>query len=491
MNLKNATRNHRRILWAVFATAFFLNLTGIKIREAQSAIEKETEQEKEARIRREKLTQLENLARPGSPSAKTEKSAEEIEGKQAMTAELLLEEKEGAQEGTMSEEERAAREELKRLKKELLRFPKRDRFSFGGDFNYTYDSNVNRNLIHHEKDNSLFELSPYMSFDFGGRKTDMRAEYRWNRKYNDQFPEGKDTAFQEISLRSGRKIGKRTTLSLNDRIGRESFRVQGIDDGKEIRWDNSHRASLNYQLNRKLSFNLNADYARRDFPHENFDQTGDWQFSLEPSASYLLTPKSRFDFGYSWRITEDKTKTSDSTTHLFRISYFGKITGKSSLQADFSQSFQDPDTANASSSNQTASSLGYIWQVTPKTSLRLLYSNTFTLTLSDSISGASLLKTEGRSRVNALSASLRFRLNRKLSTEFSFDGTHTHTKTKTTGAANVRTGVYTFPFQVAADYQLAKWFRLRLAYTFHYQYGNEKTDENRAHTWLVGTSWSF
>lgn len=494
MNLRSAAKGQGRIVWAVLVTAFFLNLTVGGIQEARTATA--TEQEKEAaRSRREKLEQLEKLSKPQTkPSTEEEKTAGEIkaERESAMVTQLLLEEKKSAlKAAATSEEEKAAREELERLEKELLHFPKRDRFSFGGDFDLTYDNNVNRNSIHHEKGDTLFNINPFVNLDLGGKKTNLRAEYRWQRKYNAKVSEGRDTTVQELTVRSGRKIGKRTTLSLNDRLTRESLRIQGIDDGNKIRWDNSHRASLNYELNRKLSFNFDADYANRYFSHENFDQDGDWQFSLEPSVSFQMRPKTRFNFAYSWRTTQIKTKASDATTHLLRVGYFGKITGKSSLQADFSQSFQDPDSAQASSSNQTTSSLGYIWKMTPKTSLRVLYSNTFTLTLSDSVSGVNLSKTESRSRTNALSLSVRFRPYRKLSTEFSFDGSHTHTKTKKTATANARTGVFTFPFQLAADYELAKWLRLRFSYTFQYQYGNEKSDENRAHTWFVGTNWSF
>ena len=432
-----------------------------------------------------------------APAAETrggEVQSREIEAEResAMDAHTLIEEKKkGLEEAGSPEDRKQLKEELDQLKRELLRFPKRDRLSFGGDFDITQDSNVFRRVIRSEDSDTLFQMSPYAEFDLGGRQTDLRAEYRWNRQYNAKFSEGRDTLTQEWILRSGRKIAKKTTLSLNNRLGRQSVRDVSIHDGRQIRWDNSHRASLNHKLNRKLTLNFEADYSRRDFPHENFDQDGDWQLQLDPNVFFQITPKTRLTAGYRLILAQNKTKTNDNTKHEFRVGYTGQITGKSSLSLDFAQTFHDPDSAVVANSDTTVSSAGYIWQATPKTSIRLFYSNTYAHSVSDSVSGSALLKLTTRTSSDTLSTSVRFRLHRKINTEFSFDGSHSASRTQQTGAANTHSQTWTFPFQAAVDYQVLRWMRLRFAYTFRHQIGNERSDENRSHTWFFGTNLAF
>lgn len=382
---------------------------------------------------------------------------------------------------------------LQRYQKELLRFPKRDRLSYGGDLDMTYDNNVNRNVIRSEEGDTLFRMAPFVKLDLGSRKTDLAVEFRSSHSYNAKVPEGgRDVLRLEGTLRAGRKFGKKTTVSLNDRLSSTLVRHEEIDDdGKKVSYDNSHRLSVNHPMNRKLTLNFEADYSRTDFPHELFDQDGSRTVQLDPNLFFNLTPKTRISLGYRWSVSRNRTESSDKTTHEFRVGYSGKITGKSSLQIDLSQAFDDPDSAQAARADRTTVSTAYIWQATPKTSLRVLYSNSFTHSISDSVSGANLLKTTTRSASDSLSTSVRFRLNRKTSTEFSFDGSHSHSKTRQTGADNTRSRTWTFPFQGAVDFTLTRWLRFRFAYTYRHQIGNEDSNEHRAHTWFFGSNVSL
>jgi len=282
---------------------------------------------------------------------------------------------------------------------------------------------------------------------------------------------------------------KKTTLSLNDRLTRTSTRAQGIDDGKKISWTNAHRAGLSYEYNPKLTLNFEANYSNTYLPHESFDETSSFSFDLDPNLLFRPTPKTRLTLGYRWSIARVHTEATDATTHVFRVGYSGEITPKSSVSADFSWTLQDPDSAQAAQSKQYSTVLGYIWQATRKTSLRISYSSSFKRSLSDSISSGQLLKSSTLTSSDTWSLSTLFRPHRKINTEFSFNGSHSHSKTKKTGSLNTRSRTFTFPFQAAVDYDLTRWLRLRLSYTYRHRIGNErKTDEARSHTWFVSTS---
>lgn len=383
-------------------------------------------------------------------------------------------------------------EELKKYQRELLRFPKRDRLSFGGDFSMTYDNNLNRNVIRSEEGDTFFHLVPFVKLDLGSRKTDFVVEFQPSRDYYVKVPEGKDFKKFEVTVRTGRKIGKKTTLSLNDRLTATIRRDAEIDDdGKKVQYDNAHRLSLNHTLNRKLSLNFGADYNQTYLPHENFDQDSNSSVQLDPNLFFNLTPKTRLSLGYRWSISRSRTEASDKTAHEVRWGYSGKITGKSSLQVDLSYALDDPDSAQAAKADRMTLSTAFLWQVTPKTSLRLLYSNSPSISISDSLSGSDLLKSSTRSVSDSFSTSLRFRLNRMISTELSFDGAHSHSKTKKTGADNTRSRTWVFPFQGSVDLTLTKWLRLRFSYTYRHQIGNEESNEFRAHTWFFGSNAAF
>lgn len=452
-------RRRGRLRWAVLVTALFLN------------------QGREARV----LAGVD----PG------ERYGEERE--KAMEAQISIVERKLGEKRVPSPVE-IAPQEIEQLKKELLRFPKKKRFRYGGDFDMTYDSNPSGLGIHHEEGDTTFNLIPFMEVDLSGRHTDLRFEFRENNHYNVKrsVNPGNDTISQEGKIRFQRKVMKKTTLSLNDRLNRMSSRVQGIDDGTKVSWANSHRAGLSYAYNPKITLNFEVNFSSTTFPHENFDETSSRSLDLNPNLIFKLTKKTQISLGYQNSRSMIHTESSDATSHIFRVGYSGKLSAKSSLSADFAWTIQDPNSAQASNSKQYSTNLGYIWQPTRKTGVRLSYSNSFQRAISDSISGASLLKSTTLTSSDSWGLSTRLRLHRRIDAEFSFSPSHSHSKTKKTGADNTRSRTFTFPFQVAIDYNLARWLRLRFSYTYRHKIGDErKTDETRSHTWLVSSNVAF
>jgi hypothetical protein len=289
----------------------------------------ETKEELEAeKVRQERIERLESFQ--GSQAQEEGEAEEEaqVQREEAMTAQLLLAEKaEFLGKGSTKEKQKLS-EELKRYQKELLKFPKRDRLSYGGDFDMTYDSNVNRNIIRSEEGDTLFRVAPFARVDLGTRKSDLVVEFRGTKEYNVKVPEYRDFVKPEVTVRAGRKIGKKTTASLNHRLSADIRRDAEIDDdGKKVRYDNSSRVSFNHTLNRKLSLNLEIDYSRTDLPHELFDQDGTYSVQIDPNLFFHWTPKTRFSMGYRWSVSRPKTESTDRTSHEFRIGYSGKMTG--------------------------------------------------------------------------------------------------------------------------------------------------------------------
>ena len=377
--------------------------------------------------------------------------------------------------------------------RDLLRRPKKDRFHFGYDTDMTYTTNRSGAAIHYEKGNTVFRVNPSASIDLSKRKTDMKLEYRWNRTYNDKtsITPGSDNFGQEISFRAGHKIFRKLSLSLNDRLSRNSVRVQGFDN-KKVSFDNSHRQSLSYEYNPKLTLNLETSVNSTAFVNENWTpgDSHDWQ--IDPNLSFQLTRKTRITAGYRMSNPRSYAKSSDATNHVFRFGYSGKITPKSTVSADFSWTIQDPASAQASRSKKYSTSASYLWQATAKTGIRLIYSNSYSLTISDSLSGRDLFKTSNYSSSNSWGISIRFRPYRRINTEFSFTPSHSDSRTKKTGDANTKSRNFTFPIQAGLDLEIWKGIRLRLTYTYKHKIGDEmKTDENRTHTWFAGTNVLF
>ena len=392
-------------------------------------------------------------------------------------------------------EEREVHKELESLKKNLLRHPKKKRLSLSWDSTMTYNDNVANKPIHKkEKGDTTFNLNPTMGYDLSGRKTDLRFEYRGGRTYNVKRPEG-DSFNMEWNLRFGRKIFKKVTLSLNDRLTRQSVPTTQADTRK-VSWANSHQAGLNYEFNRKLSFNLQATNSRTDFPHETFDQDASFSQDLSPDIVFQPTPKTRLTTGYTWGITRGKKETGDNTKHNFKLGYSGRLTRKSSLSANLGYNIQTPDSADGGGSYSLSTSVGDVWQVTPKLSHKINYSHTRGLSTSNAAVGSTFSFTKSLSVSDGLTLSSSFRLNRKISTELSSDLSHSRSKARTISAGQVTSKTlsrtFTLPLQISLNYKLADWISLRISYTHRHQLGNErKTQEFRSNTWVFSTNAQF
>ena len=463
MSLGGTRRRRNEWVGAVVAAAFFLRGFYFPIAWAEEEIAKEIDPEK----------------------------ARGQERMKAMEAALLLQEgkaKKGTTERVPSPvPQEVPGENLKRYGKELLHRPKKRRIQFGYDTDMTYLTNRSGAAIHYEKGNTGFRMTPSVFLDLGKKKTDIKLEYRWNRLYNNKTPES-DNFGQELSLRTGRKIFRKTTLSFNDQLTRNSVRVAGHDN-KKISFANSYRQSLSYPFNPKLSLNFETSHTSTVFTDENFDEQGSLDFQIDPNISFQMTPKTQLTAGYRLSNSRSHTESSDATNHIFRFGYSGKITPKSSVSADFSWTIQDPVSAQASNAKKYSASASYLWQLTPKTGLRMSYSNSFSHSISDSVSVPALFKTVSYNNSDSWSLGVRFRVHRKINMELSFNPSHSHSTTKKTGDANTHSRTFTFPFQAGFDLELWKGIRLRLAYTYQHKIGNEmKTDENRTHTWFAGTN---
>jgi hypothetical protein len=407
-----------------------------------------------------------------------------------LESQAWLETKKMQAESLSDEQKKALEEERQRFGRALLEGPRKDRLLLGGDFDMTYDSNPLRLPIHHVEGDTLFRLRPFAQIDLSGKKSDVRLEVSVTREYHAKRSEDDAGLTLEGRFRFGRKITKRTLLSLNDRLSMRSERIENPPmDDNSLSLENFHRQALNYAFSRKVSLNLESVYTRTDFQHEHFDQDQTISYRLEPSIFYQPTPKTRFSLGTVWGFDRVRTKTSDTNTVEVRFGYFGQLTPKSSVSADIAYGHQDPEAFEATKTDRIISTMGYVWQATRKTSIRLLYSHNYQTGTSDLPGTSAFANTTTYDNSDTLSISLRFRPVRKISTELSFDGNHTRNLTHFNGTKSAERRLWLFPVQVAMDYQLARWVRLRLAYTYTYQVGDErKVDEFRAHTWFIGSN---
>jgi hypothetical protein len=391
---------------------------------------------------------------------------------------------------TLSAEEQSRLQEDIRRRNRMSRrrlFLGRERILLGGDFDMTYDSNPNRLPIHHVEGDTLFNVRPFGQLNLGGRKTDARLEVSVQRLYHAKVAED-DSFALEGRFRFGRKIAKKTMVSLNDRLTMGMTREPGMDDNS-LSLDEFHRQAINYIVTPKVSINVESIYGRNDFQHENFDQNASITYRLEPSLFFQITPKTRFSLGYSWGFNRARTKASDQDINEIRFGYFGQLTGKSSLSTNVTYQHGDPMAAEAAKSDSLITSFNYIWQATSKLTVRSLYSHAYSTNSSDQPGVGFFANTGTYNNSDTLSLSLRLRALRKLTPELSFNGIHTREHTHFNGTKSAERRRWLFPVQIAIDYQLARWIRLRFAYTFTYQVGDErKFDEFRAHTWFFGSN---
>lgn len=388
------------------------------------------------------------------------------------------------------QEDKALRQELERLQRELLKVPKRRRYRFGGDNEMTYDGNRDATRIgDNGKGETTFRIKPFLGYDLSGRKTDVKLEYGWSRIYGVKT-ESSDTLDQDVTLRFQRKLFKKTTLALNDRFSLKSQRSTSIEE-KRLTWSQSHRQSLTHDLTRKLQIVLESDYSRTDNPHEEFDQDTNYTYAVSPTVFFQVTPKSRLSAAYrmSWTRTVGN-EAGDTTTHQIRGTYSFRVTQKSSATFDLGYQIQSPDSAGATTSDQTLVGVAYIFQMTPKTSTRFNYSRTFQDSTADSVT--TLVQTGSETASDSLGLGLSLRPHRRVGLEFAFNGSHSRTKTSAGDATGSKTRSWTLPFQAAMNLSLAQWISFNVSYTYSHQLTDEKaTNEVRDHALVVTSNMNF
>jgi len=236
-------------------------------------------------------------------------------------------------------------EQLKLLKKEILSPPDRDRIQIqlGGD--YTYQMNVERSSGQ-TKGDSIYTLRTNVNFDVSGRKTNLQLESFFGKEWNYRFSE-KDFFEMGERIRFRRPYFKKTNQTIQLNATRNSSKTSEIDASK-VRWDLTARKTLNIPITRRLAINGEADFTKRLFIQEAFDQDSEWQVVFSPSLFWNATPKVRFSAGYTYGASRIRTKTGDTNSHTLDLAYFGRVTRKSSLSFTFSRQHQTPrSTANA------------------------------------------------------------------------------------------------------------------------------------------------
>jgi hypothetical protein len=121
--------------------------------------------------------------------------------------------------------------ELQKMRQEMLKIPDRDRFRWGVENQYAYDSNIKRNTLRQEKGESLIDAQGFTEFDMGGKKTDLRFEVRAGRQWNIKYSEN-DFWDLEERIRYRRKYFKKLTHSVQSRLARHSEKTIEIDEKK-------------------------------------------------------------------------------------------------------------------------------------------------------------------------------------------------------------------------------------------------------------------
>lgn len=372
--------------------------------------------------------------------------------------------------------------ELDVLKESLLQMPKRDRIKIGIDGKHTYNSNVNRAVPRQEKGDSVFDLSSFVEFDIGGKKTDLRFELNGAKEWNIKFSES-DFWKVEERIRYRRKYFRKLNHSFQSAISRHSSRTIEIDS-KKIRYDSNQNTVLNYAFSRKFSMNLDLNAQKRLFTTEPFDQDSNWGFGASPSLFWNVTPKSRFSLGYTFGVNRIRTKTGDTNSQEVRLNYFGSVTRKSSLSFDMSFSHQTPRSEDTATVNTYKIGAGYIWQMTPKTQVTLQAIRSLQNSTSNSVVGPdenATVKTDSYFLNDSINVSVNSRLNRKLNAVFTTGLSHFRNRVSKTGDKDTQTRQWTFPTNVTLSYLIKSWMTLRLSYSFAYRTGNEKNETYRDH----------
>ncbi len=398
-------------------------------------------------------------------------------------------------------EKKAITKEIEKLEKELLGIPERDRFHFGADGDYKYDTNIIRNTPPGEKGDSVFDTVGYTEIDFSGRKTDLSLELRYGHQWNIHFPD-KDTWLVEERLRYRRKYFKKITQSVQSRVTRNNENTLELD-GNKIRYDLHQNMAVNYAFSKKLSINGDFSSSKRVFTQEPFDQDSSWEAKAAPAMFWNFTPKSRIQAGYAFGANRIRTKKGDTNSHDITLGYFGQITRKSSASVDFAFNHQTPRERSTAVSNTVTLGSGYIYQLSPKTQVTLQATRALQNTSSNLLptadsaaagpgAGDQVIKLDTFYASDNFSVSFNTRTTKKISAVLS--GTIFHAFTRAEQAPPqepLKTRQLTFPFSVSFNYVLSRSVRLRAGYAFTYRMGDERNDLMRSHTYSAGMTVTF
>lgn len=377
--------------------------------------------------------------------------------------------------------------EIEELKRQILNVPKPDRFTFELLSDAQYLSNSNGARPTEEKDDTVFDVGPTFLTDLSGKKTDLRFELNGGKQWNVEFPE-KDFWKAEERLRYRRNYFKKITVAANSRIARTSNKTVEIDDNK-IRWDSTQNNTLNYAFSKKLSLNMDTTLSKRLFMQEAFDQDSGWEATFAPSAFWNIRPKSRLSLGYSFGVSRNWTKSSDANSQNINLGYFGQVTRKSSASLNVAYSRQNSYKTNEISRTYTVG-VGYIWQATAKSQLTAQVIRSLQNTTSDLVSGTAedgvVTRKDSYFTNDSISVSLNTRLTRKINIGLTQNISWTRTKTTGDEDADARTQQQSFPTTATLTYLIARWITFNLNYSFNVRTGDEKGDNQKAHT-TIGT----
>jgi len=395
------------------------------------------------------------------------------------------------QAGETGDAQESVTEDLEELRSELLRIPKRDRVKIGLDGQYTLETNVPRLPPQQEKGDSIFDTNGFVEFDLGGKKTDLRLEFRGGKQWNVKFPTS-DFWQVEERIRFRRKYFKKLTHSIQSRIARHSSKTIEVDS-KKIRYDSNQTTTLNYVLSRKLSLNTELGANKRLFTTEPFDQDSQWDVLMAPSLFWNFTPKSRISLGYRFGASRIRTKTGDANSQEVHAGYFGRVTRKSSLSFDASFSHQTPRSLDTATVNTLKLGIGYILQLTPKTQMTVQAIRSVQNSSSNLVSGTEneTVKMDEHFTHDNLTVSLNSRLNRKITAIGEVGISHFRNKVSKTGDEDNETRQFTVPLTLTVNYMITRSIQYRLRYTFSFRTGNEQNDYYRAHQLMTGVNMTF
>lgn len=398
-----------------------------------------------------------------------------------------------------AEEKEILSEEIENLKKQLLQLPKRDRFKMEFDGQQTYDSNINRQVLHEgENNDSIFDASAITLFDLSGKKTDLRFDFSGQKQWNIEYPE-KDFWGAQETLRYRRKYFRKVTQAAQSRISRQNSKTVEINSEK-VRWSSTQSSISNVAFSRKFSFNSDTSLTHTVFPQEAFDQDSSWESSTAPSFFWQPSSKSRISAGYTVGQNRVRTKVGNSVAHEVHIGYFGQVSRKSSTSIDLSAGYQDPREKSTAAVKTFNTGIGYIWQITPKSQLtvqllRSIQNSTSNAVGTDTDAAAGndtqVTKTDAYFTNNSATFALNTRLNSRVKAVLSWNVFVSKSHTEQSGESDADTKQWGFPVSLTLTYFVKRWVTITSGYTYSYRLGNEKTDRNLAHTWKNQVHFSF